>query len=75
MPQKLIIELTVEATEKYLAYASGKTTSEVNADCEPSGSTISIEIAPDPYDSSVYAYLGKKLVDFGEAKVNLVDMD
>ena len=73
MPQKLIIELTEEATEKYLAYAQGRTEAEVNEGCEPSGSTISVQI--DSYGSIVYAEKNGRLIEFGEAEVDLVEVD
>jgi hypothetical protein len=74
MPQKLIIELTEEATQKYLAFASAKTEAEVNADCEPSGCTISVDIGPEPFGSSAYANSGSEHIEFGEAKVKLVEV-
>jgi hypothetical protein len=75
MPQKLIIELSQEATVKYLAYARGKTEAEVNEDCEPSGCTISVDIAPGPFDSCVYAKQNGRLIELGEAKIKLIEVD
>ncbi|MCK5881372.1 MAG: hypothetical protein KAG18_05800 [Sinobacterium sp.] len=72
---KLVIELSVEATEKYLAWASALIEAEVNADCVPSGVTISISIpAMSFYESEVYADTSEGIVEFGEASVNLVGL-
>ena len=73
-PQKLVIQLSEKATAKYLAYASAKTETEVNADCEPSGCTISIAIAPVPYGSDASAVLGGEYIEFGEVEIELVDV-
>jgi hypothetical protein len=75
MPQKLVIELTGEATQKYLAYASARTEAEVNADCEPSGCSISVEIGPEPDESRAYFNSGSEYIEFGDAKVTLVEVD
>ena len=75
MPQKLIIELTEEATVKYLAYAIGKTEAELNEDCAPIGCTISVDIATGPFDSSVYAEQNGRFIEFGDAKINLIEVD
>ena len=69
MPPKLVITLDEETTEQYLDLAGKQTKAEVDADCEPSGVSISIHIAPDPYDSA--AFMGHK--ELGEAKVELVE--
>ena len=73
MKQKLLIELSEEATEKYLYYANRMLEAEISADCEPSGSTIVIEMAPSPEDCSVY--LMDNGIDIGEAKVNLIEVN
>lgn len=44
--EKMIIELSVEQTEKYFEIARQKTTAEVNEDCIPSGVSITIHISP-----------------------------
>ena len=74
MKKKLIIELSEEATYRYLAFAKSITEDEFDGDCEPSGNTISVNIAPAFYDSEVYAYQGTTLVNFGDAKVSLIDV-
>lgn len=44
MAQRLQITLSDEATAKYLAIASGKTEAEIDADCEPSGASVRVDI-------------------------------
>lgn len=73
MSQKLAIHLTEEATAEYLAYASARTEAEVNAGCEPSGSTISIAIGPRPFGCIAYAESGSDYIELGEVKIELVD--
>ena len=70
--EKLVIELSVEATEKYLAWAGGIVEGEVNADCEPSGVTISIDVAPSVFESIAYSQTSTSFVEFGEVNVDLV---
>jgi hypothetical protein len=60
---------------KYLVYARGKTEVEVNEDRQPSGCTISVDIAPGPFNSCVYAEQNGKLIEFGEAKINLIEVN
>lgn len=45
MAQRLQITLSEEATAKYLEIASGRAEAEVNADCEPSGASIRVDIS------------------------------
>jgi hypothetical protein len=73
MSQKLVIHLTEETTAEYLAYASDRTEAEVNAGCEPSGSTISIAIGPGSFGCIAYAESGRNHIDLGEVKIELVD--
>ena len=75
MTKKLVIELSEEATEKYLAWAQSKVTGEVDECCEPSGCSITIDIEPSYYDSEAYGYSGEKLIIFGEVNVDLVDSE
>ncbi len=70
MPQKLVITLDEETTQRYLDFAGKKTKAEADADCEPSGTAISIHIAPEPYDSMVFI----EQKELGEAKVELVEV-
>ncbi|MGX5203193.1 hypothetical protein [Aliikangiella sp. IMCC44632] len=71
MQEKLKVELSAEATAKYLDWVKKRTRAEVAADCEPSGATISIDICP-PYFNLVYAMQGEEKIEFGEADVELV---
>lgn len=73
-PQKLVIQLSEEATAKYLAYASAITEAEVNADCEPSGCNIGIAIGPVHYGCNAYVVTGGEHIEFGAADVKLVDV-
>lgn len=68
MSSKLVITLDEKTTEKFLDYARHKTESEINSDCMPSGTTISISIAP-PFGSFVFF----EKIEIGEASVELVD--
>ena len=69
MPQKLVITLDEETTQRYLDLAAKNTKAEADADSEPSGTAISILIAPEPYDSMVFM----EQKELGEAKVELVE--
>ena len=69
MGSRLVITLDEEATKNYLARAREITEAHVNADCEPSGVTLRVEIGPTPYGTSVS--MGN--VDLGEATVELID--
>ena len=73
MKQKLVIELSEQATKNYLSYVRKQVQGEVESCCEPSGSTISIQIAPEPYDSCVYVYQGDTFIEFGGADIKLVE--
>jgi hypothetical protein len=66
MAKKLVITLDESTTAKYLDLAVKKTESEVNADCEPSGCRLIIDIAPSHYDS---------IVSFGNNEIGLVSVD
>jgi hypothetical protein len=67
--QKIIIELSTEQTEKYFKIAQNKTEAEVNADCEPSGVSIRIDVAG-PY--GVFASVEGN--DLGDVAFNIVDV-
>jgi hypothetical protein len=70
MKQKLVITLDEETTERYLKQAQQQTKGHIDADCEPIGCTISIDIESVIYDSIVY-FNNKKI---GQAEVNLQDI-
>ncbi len=71
MSKKLQITLDEEATKKYLEWASGKLEAEVDADMEPCGCSIIVEIGG-PYPSSAGCKVNGKYFEFGEADVDLV---
>lgn len=66
--QNLIITLDEKTTKKYLELIGRKTESEVNADCIPSGGTISIDIVP-PFGTMVYL----DNIQIGEAQIDWVE--
>ena len=65
--KKLVITLDEQTTQKYLELANKRTVAELEADCEPSGVNLTIEIGSDAYPH--YVYLDGK--DIGEASVDL----
>jgi len=69
MGKKLVITLDESATSKYLELAGKKTEAEVNAECMPSGSTLTIAIALGPYDD----YVRFENNEIGNVSVDLVD--
>ncbi|MBE9549444.1 MAG: hypothetical protein IMF09_08585 [Proteobacteria bacterium] len=71
MSERLQITLTEDATRKYLEWAGAKSEAEVNADCEPSGCSIIIEISG-PYGCGALANDGDNLLEFGDADVELI---
>lgn len=54
MAAKLVITLDEDTTEKYLSLAHQFTEAHVNADCEPSGVRLIVEIGSIPFGSSVF---------------------
>lgn len=72
MSQRLQITLSAEATARYLSIAGARTSAEVNADCEPSGTSVTVDIGA--FYSSVMVEQSPTIwVDLGEADVDLVD--
>jgi hypothetical protein len=67
---KLVITLDEITTNNYLELARKKTAREVNGDCEPSGSSLTIDIAQSHYDSYVICENN----EIGVASVNFVDV-
>ena len=70
MSKRLQITLNEEATKKYLEWASKRSQGEAEADMEPCGRTIMIEIGPSWMGSS--AYDGGGQIEFGDADVDLI---
>ncbi|WP_194756646.1 hypothetical protein [Aliidiomarina indica] len=70
MAQRLKIVLSEEATKRYLELARATTEAEINADCEPSGASIQVEIWH--LENAVWMQNGDRLVDIGVADVELI---
>ena len=71
MGQRLQITLSEEATAKYLEIASGRAEAEVNADCEPSGASIQVDIGH-IFSMVMVEHGSNNWVDVGEADVDLI---
>lgn len=71
MAQRLQITLSEEATAKYLAIASGKTEAEIDADCEPSGASVRVDIHH-VFSMVMVEHGSNNWVDVGEADVDLI---
>jgi hypothetical protein len=61
------ITLNAEQQEKLLDWARVNTAAEIEADCEPSGYTLEINVSP--YEVNVEAVCGSRRLDLGEAKL------
>lgn len=68
MSSKLVIELDEQTTKRYLELAAKRSESEIEADCEPSGASLTIEISPEQYNPSTIWFDGDEI---GEASVNI----
>lgn len=68
MGRKLVITLDEATTAKYFELAIEKTEAEVDGDCEPSGTTIIIDISP-----PLGCFVSVGLTDIGMACVDIVD--
>ena len=71
MSKKLQITLDEEATKNYLEWASALVTAHLEADCEPCGCSITIDIGG-PYGSSVSSAGAGERLEFGEVEVDFV---
>lgn len=71
MSKKLQITLNEEATKKYLEWAVKRSEGEGEADMEPCGRTIMVEIGPSWMGSS--AFDGGGEIEFGDCDVEFVD--
>jgi len=63
------ITLTAEQQKMLLDWARVTTAAEVEADCEPSGYTLEINVSP--YEVNVEAVCGSRRLDLGEAQLEL----
>ena len=70
MSKKLQITLDEAATKKYMEWATRRAEAEGEADMEPCGRGIRIEIGPGWMGST--AYDGGGEIEFGEADVELI---
>lgn len=68
MDSKLVITLDEETTKNYLARAQEITKAHVDADCEPPGVVLTVEIAP-PW--GVFVSMGN--TDLGEATIEFTN--
>lgn len=71
MTKRLVITLSEEATAKWLALAAARTKAEVDEDCEPSGSSLLVDIHPLLSDCSYYRE--GELTELGEVDAVLTD--
>jgi len=69
MAARLVITLDETATRNYLARAAAITEAHLDADCEPSGMTLQVEISPTPFASLVF--MGG--IELGEVEVELTE--
>jgi len=72
MSSRLQITLSAEATKRYLEVCSARTKSELEGDCEPSGTTILLDVGH--IHTSVMVERGhNRWIDIGEARVELLE--
>jgi len=69
MSARLVITLDEEATKNYLARARAITAAHIDADCEPIGVTLTVEISPIPFWCSV----SMDGFELGEVAVKLIE--
>ncbi len=74
MSKRLTIELSEDATARYLELSGARTAAELSEDCEPSGPSLRIDIHP-VYGCEVGFQRGGTYIDIGEARCNLLDVD
>jgi len=75
MKRKLVIELSEEATEKYFKWAGEWAEAQGNADCEPCGVAIKVDIGPHIYGCYASSAMGKEEIEFGEVEVNIIESE
>jgi hypothetical protein len=71
MTKKLQISLNEQATENYLLWARSQVEAEINADCEPSGVCIRVDIDPTCFPSE--ASTTDAQITFGDCDVCLIE--
>ena len=70
-PQSMCVSLTPEQTARLLAWAHKSTCAEVEANCEPGGYIIQIEIGG--YVNCGTAVRGNERLDLGDVTVDFID--
>lgn len=68
----MLIKLNPEQTLRLLLWAEKHATAEIEADCEPSGYSLTIEISG-PYGCGAAAHKGSSELDLGDIEVTLVE--
>ena len=71
MKQKLIIELSEQATKKYLSWAKSMAEASAHANCMPPGLTLQIDILPSIMETA-YIKNNDELIELGDVNVRLV---
>lgn len=75
MGKRLVITLDEVSTERYFEYAQRKAFAEIEADCEPGGVSIGVNVSPsNVYSSEVYLEQGNEKIDIGEAMVEIIEV-
>jgi len=70
MSSKFVIELDEQTTKKYLELAAKRSESEIESDCEPSGSTLMVEIGPEQFGPNTVWLDGDEI---GQASVGITE--
>lgn len=74
MSKRLVITLDEAATKRYLEYAIRKTKAEIEADCEPSGITLQVDVSPtNIFMSDVYVHERAGITEIGAANAELLN--
>lgn len=71
MKQKLIIELSEQATKKYLSWGRSMAEASAHANCLPHGLTLQINILPTIVEIA-YIKNNDELIELGDVNVRLV---
>ena len=66
----MVITLTLEQQKKLLAWAGAITEAHVNAECEPPGYTLEIDVAS-PWSPDARAVCGNSVVELGDVSLQL----
>jgi hypothetical protein len=66
----MVITFTIEQQSKLLAWAGAITEGHVNADCEPPGYALRIDVAS-PWNPEARAVCGANTIELGEVSLQL----